>query len=284
MRTHTRLNALLTAAMLSLPAAASAQDGVTRLPGEMMFPATSADVWEHVQKLLKDLRFGSEKTDRKHQIAVTSWRSYDPAVLPNAAALGLDAQVKPNRIQLHILVAPRPQPARVAVGSVIELRSPGPRGERTSYFYGGGVIDRWFLGLIAERIRAQGIPVALDWNRRIEDAKQLLPAGVSEPCLVGLSGLGAGGWKPPVPVSDPAPLFPEQGFASRAPKVAVTGWVTEHGTMTHLHVTNPRPGFEHYESSARAAVSLWRFEPAQKGGCPIPVSDVTVEADYRVVR
>lgn len=278
MPTRTGLVVLIVALLSSLPAPAAAQDAAARLPGEMMFPAASADVWGQVQKLLKDLKFGSDKMDRKHQVAVTSWRAYDPKVLPEVSALGLDPQIRPRRIQLHIQVAPRPEPARVAVGSVIEVGSPGPRGERTSYVYGAAVIERWVLGLIADRVGIQGTPIASDWNRRIEDAKRLLPAGVSEPCLI---APGAGKVKAPVNVSKPDPLFPEQGFTSGNGKVVVTGWMTEHGTMTLLKVANPQPGLEHYEASARAAVALWRYEPGRVADCPI-AAFMSVAVTYRI--
>ena len=70
-------------------------------------------------------------------------------------------------------------------------------------------------------------------------------------------------------VVDLEPVFP--GFDSRSRVVNVTGLITEHGTVTNVQVQGGDAAFKAYESSARAAVGLWRFDPATAGECGLPV-------------
>jgi hypothetical protein len=48
------------------------------------------------------------------------------------------------------------------------------------------------------------------------------------------------------------------------------GVLTEHGTLMDLRVADPLPAAElNYARAALGAVSLWRFEPAMAGKCPV---------------
>ena len=86
------------------------------LPGEAMYPRASKQIWDDVQGIVAQLGFRTEKNDKKRQVLVTSWKSYDERVFPNAAALKLSATDQPLRLQLHVGVAPNREPARVVVG------------------------------------------------------------------------------------------------------------------------------------------------------------------------
>jgi hypothetical protein len=80
-----------------------------------MYPRSSAEVWAHVQGIVADLGFRTEKNDKKRQVLVTNWRNYDGPQLPAAAALGLRGRDEPVRLQLHLAVAPNREPARIRV-------------------------------------------------------------------------------------------------------------------------------------------------------------------------
>jgi hypothetical protein len=108
-----------------------------------------------------------------------------------------------------------------------------------------------------------------------------MPAGSTDPCLSAPATPNQGGFTPPVKISDVQPIFPAEGFAAGEAKTVIHGMMTEHGTLSHLEVGNPTARHASYESSARAATSLWRYEPARVAGCPVG-NFVMVTVHYRL--
>lgn len=106
------------------------------------------------------------------------------------------------------------------------------------------------------------------------------------PALSGVSGPGLGSieWTiaseafsmeeidtPPRPVVQAPPLYPmsarQDGLEG---EVALEFVVGVDGTVSDVRVTESRPGTV-FVSAARSAVEGWRFEPAKRGGDPVPV-------------
>jgi hypothetical protein len=251
------------------------------LPGEAMYPLPSQDVWVLVQEMARDLRFRTEKNDRQHQVLVTQWRNYDTRVLPHASALGLRDGDRPLRVQFHVMVARDRQPARVAVGSILEIER-ALAGRRTTVIgYRLPVLDNWFLTTLGDRAGVRHQPMPSSWQARSELAAAVMPTGLADPCLARPERDPRAPTSPPRKISDVRPIFPSQGFESGAGKVLVGGWLTEHGTLTGLTIVNPSEKVAHYESSARAAASLWRLEPVSIDGCPV-VSVFTLTVNYTI--
>ena len=63
--------------------------------------------------------------------------------------------------------------------------------------------------------------------------------------------------------------FEAEGYGSRDGVVWLSGWITEHGTLTGLTVSAPSPDLAHFESSAPSAARRWRFRPTMFGDCPV---------------
>lgn len=251
------------------------------LQGEAIYPIASKAVWQQVTGLMTELKFPKELRDEQHQVLVTGWRRYDQKLLPTATELGLAYPDKPLRIQLHIAVAPHPEPARVAVGAVLEMERHQDGQTVSTLGYRPPVIDEWFLHLLDTKLGSQHVPLAATLGERRQQAKQLMPAGLADPCLDRVPLPSPGRIVGPVKVSEIQPVFPAQGFASGAHAVILTGMVTEHGTLPDLKVSQPSPGFDHYEQSARAAGTLWRFQPPQSDGCGIQTF-LTLTINYKL--
>jgi TonB family protein len=250
------------------------------LQGEAMYPRPARHVWTEVQALLREFGFRMNKNDGKNQVIVTHWRTYDARLLPDAAALGLPAADRPVKIQLHIAVDPEREPARLVVGSIVETERRDAGRVATVLAYRPVAIDAWFFATLDRRLGVAGEPMAGTVDGRQTQAARLRPAGLSDPC-VPPSAATIPGISAPRKISDVSPVFPAQGFESGRRQVQVNGWMTEHGTLTNLAVANPSAQFAHYETSARAAVGLWRFRPAMKGGCPMSIP-MMVTVNYTI--
>lgn len=252
-----------------------------RLPGEAMYPLASRDTWAVVLALIRELGFRTEKNDGKHQVLVTQWRTYDTRILPDVAALGLPAGDRPLRVQFHMMVARDLEPARVAVGSILEIER-AVDGRRTTVLgYRPPALDGWFLMSLDQRAGVNHTPMPAAWQARRKQAAALMPAGLADPCLTETQRDPASKASPPVKLSDVRPIFPSQGFDSGESKVVLVGALTEHGTLTDLKILNPSDKYAHYESSARAATSLWRFQPTIVNNCPVP-GGFTASVNYRL--
>ena len=250
------------------------------LQGEAMYPRPARQVWTEVQALVREFGFRTSKNDGKNQVIVTHWRTYDARLLPDAGALGLAAADRPVRIQLHIAVDTDREPARLVVGSIVETERRDAGRVATVLAYRPVAIDAWFFATLDGRLGVAGEPMAGTVNGRQAQAVRLRPAGLSDPC-VPPSAATSPGVSAPRKISDVSPVFPAQGFESGRRQVRVNGWMTEHGTLTNLAVANPSAQFAHFEASARAAVGLWRFRPAMKGGCPMSIS-MMVTVNYTI--
>ena len=270
---------LLLLSLLAPPRVLAQQPELPRasaVPGEGIYPRPSRVVWEQAKALLQTAGFRVERQDNKHQIFVTQWRNYDAVVLPDSGTLGLDPRDRVKKLQLHLMVSPDHEPVRLAIGSIVELER--REGNRTSTILGYRVrsIEDWFLERLDERVGAKHEPLQSTLVGRSEQAGRLgsAPACVPKPVPNAKPS-------PPVKVSEVRPIFPAQGYLSRGAGVQVRGMLSEHGTLNDLVIVDPSPQFAHFESSARAAASLWRFRPVMSGGCPVPAS-FTVFVTYAV--
>ena len=259
MSTASLLGVLL--AVFTLPSAAAAQQTDTpsaAIQGEAVYPRPSREIWDHVKAVLEKSGFRADRQDNKNQIVVTQWRRYDAALFP---ALPLAPSDTARRLQLHIMVGTSHEPARVMVGSIVEVERRVVNKTDTMLSYRVTDVEEWFFDALDTRVGVKHEPMATSFGARTEQGTRLSGA---TPCVA-----AGGDVAKPVRLSDVRPVFPAQGFGSGEGKVALRGMITEHGSLTELSIPNPNPRYSHYEASARAAVSLWRFKPPSLGGCPI---------------
>jgi hypothetical protein len=285
---HAQLTSVLVLALLGLDPASHMKKGqipdtaATTIPGEAMYPRASKHIWNDLQGIVAQLGFRTEKNDKKRQVLVTSWRSYDESVFPNAAALALAPTDRPLRLQLHLAVAPEREPARVVVGAIVEVERREKAPTTKFLLYRPPAVDAWFLALLDARARVPHEPMAANWDARKSQATRLMPVGLTDPCLSNSPVDANATVTPAVKVSDVQPVFPGGELGSIDRKVQIGASLTEHGTLINLRAENPSPEFAIFEASARAALGLWRFAPAMRGGCPIvAMSSVTVNYAVR---
>jgi TonB family protein len=270
--------------VLALVAASSAlgssgsQTGAGVLPGEAIYAVASKTAWESVHQVIDELRFRAERRDNKNQIVVTRWQTYDTRILPDLGSFG-PAPDRPLRVQLHVSISPRLEPARVAVGVILELAGPNSqRLQQIQYRHAG--LEGWLLDRLGERLQSPPVALAASIQAREAQSARLMPAGLSNPCATRTERSGP--VARPDKTSDVRPLFPNKpgtGELASEGVVRVEGVVTEHGTFADLKVLNPTPETRPLEASAKGAVGLWRFTPALRSGCPVAVI-FTVSVSY----
>lgn len=250
------------------------------LQGEAMYAVPSKQMWEHVQAVVKASGFRPDKRDVKHQLLVTEWRDYDAKLLPSTEALDLPGKGVPLRIQLHFLVAPGREPARVALGSVIEFVRAQEKSVKL-LAYRNAAMDKWLFAALDARAGATHQEMAGTWDGRKAQAAKLLPAGATDRCLSASPAVPPDAIQRLVPIGSLNLVFPAEGVDKGARTVSLDVQLTEHGTLSHLKIVNPSEKFALYESSARAAAGLWRFEPVLVAGCPV-AAPLSLEIDYMV--
>jgi TonB family protein len=253
---------------------------VSSLPGEAMYPAPNKVVWQRVEALLRQWGFDRERLEKNHQIVITRWRAYDETLFPARAALGLSPTVeRPKRIQLHIAVAAGREPARVAVGSVLEIEriNGGPMPRRL--VYRDPTVSEWAFRALDAAVGADHEPMASTQEARSAQARRLMPPGVQDPCVAeGPQETGpAQGLAELVSVD---PLMPAEATPAGEGAVELEAVVTEHGTLTSARVRNPVPRLAAYEEAAKAALELWRMVPPRRGECPT-TAPLVLSVGYR---
>jgi hypothetical protein len=257
------------------------------LTGQFMFPVASKEVWEHARRLVAELGFKAEKRKDSEYVLVSKWRRYDQRRFPTAAQLELPPHSRPTRLQLHLSSAHRLEPARLAIGVLLETQNADGRVYR---WYSAEAFERWFLDQLSARVGAPWTPLPATWEARIRQADRLRPAGLASPCPNSegihartpprLKALGSDGAVHPEVLSEVRPVFPRDTRDGPAKRVLLLeAVVTEHGTTSDLRLLDGPADSSPLDVSARGAVSLWRFQPALVHGCPVPVV-VEIELTY----
>jgi len=88
------------------------------------------------------------------------------------------------------------------------------------------------------------------------------------------------GVKPPVGVERPNPNYTAAAMAAKiAGRVVMEAVVRVDGTVGEVRVTRSLDRETGLDDEAVRTVKLWKFEPATKGGIPVPVL-VVIEMDF----
>jgi TonB family protein len=255
------------------------------LAGEAMLSATSRETWKATRDMMHDLKIPVETADDRSQLLTSGPVRYVALKLPDAASLGLTPGFRPNRLTLHVYVTPGMQPARVAVGSVMDLESMVTNDTSRLMAYGHEAISNWFLSELARRMGVRMEPMAASAERRAAQSQALMPPGLSDPCstaparLMNMPKAGepqnANSVKRPQLLDEVKPVYPKDQLEAR--KIATIlfhGEITEHGTLVNPTMTEPANAPMSFVTSAQLAFGLWRFSAAQGQGCPVRVNAV----------
>jgi TonB family protein len=238
-------------------------------PGEWMFSASSHDVWLQLRELVRELKLSTTRMEDDHQLLITRMVNYRRD-LPDAQALGLPAGRLPDAIQFHVYVTPGMEPARVAIGTIIQTRSMTNRRD-SSLLYENVPASSWLLAKLASRLGAVPEAISSKPARRAEQAQRLMPPGASDACSQKEAVLltrGAKGVQYPRALSEVKPIYPRNELDDRnQTKLVFSGEITEHGTLTNVVHESPPDASETFKAASQLAARLWRFEPAQIDGC-----------------
>jgi hypothetical protein len=145
-------------------------------------------------------------------------------------------------------------------------------------------IARWFLAGLAKRMGVQMEMMAQSPERRMTQARALMPSGVNDSCVVSPQRNDAGAVKPTAPrkVYEIEPAYPSDQLRSRRDAVIVfEGEITEHGTLINPNMKAPADPPEDFASAAQLAFGQWRFAPSILNGCPVRVM-MTFTTQFKV--
>jgi TonB family protein len=244
------------------------------LPREWIYPASSRETWTQVVALIRDLKFRTQRLDETHQVLITDSKDYVTGLFPSPDALKLVVAWFPRAVEFHVYVAPGIEPARVAIGSVLET-TPGPDSRRnTLMVYGNEGLSAWLLAKLSGRMGKTPEPLSASPERRAEQSRRLMPPDLNDPCSVKAALLvrSVAEWGATVPkaVSKVTPIYPKDELESRGSGLVVfEGEITEHGTVTNMRQTAPSSTSAYFTMASQLATSLWRFEPSTFDGCRV---------------
>ena len=228
------------------------------IPGEWIFPVPSKVAGAAIQKVADDLDLRVETKDQDHQFLLTQFLTYRGRPLPDVEALALQLGNIPDKIQFQFYVSPGLEPARVAIGTIIQTTAISTNGRREATAYGRDAVRVWFL------------------SRRAEQTARLLPAGTAEPCGTRPASILPA--KSSQLVTAPKafhrvrPVYPKELLDSRkGGSIVFEAEVTEHGTLTGIRHRSPADAPTDFKLASQLAAGLWRFEPGKSGTCPTRV-------------
>jgi len=255
------------------------------LHGEAMLSAPSRETWDATRAMAHELKIPVDTADDHSQLLTSGPVRYVALKLPDPASLGLPPGFRPNRVTIHVYVTPGMEPARVAVGSVMDIEPIAETDRRRFVVYGHDVIADWFLAELARRMGVRMEPMAASAERRAAQSRALMPPGLSDPCSTGPAHLvdspAAGGPKGSSAVKfakllhEVKPTYPKDQLEARKfATIVFHGEITEHGTLVNPTMTEPADAPVSFVTSAQLAFGLWRFSPAQAQGCPVRMNAV----------
>lgn len=256
------------------------------LPGEWIVSGSRAETLEAARQTLRDMGVSLASEEPALGVLTSVPMPYDATRWLPIDALGLPPGDTPTTVTFHVFVSQALEPARVAVGIVVDSeRGTGlarlSRDGRTRRYalppLAAHVVER-----LATRLGVRAEPLVADQLGRHAQARRLLPAGLSTTC-----GTGA---DPELPASTPVvgpaigahptpAHYPTDSLGDRATGAATfRAIVTEHGTVTDI-VDAGGTKDPQLRTAARQVVALWRFKPGMRGSCPVNVR-VTLEVVF----
>lgn len=152
-----------------------------RLRGEAILAASSRDAWTAVRALLEQWKVPLEKADEINQLLITRRVRRAALKVPDQMFVDVPRGYKPNGLVFHVYVTPDMEPARVAVGTVMDISSGWDGGQRLA-LYGTDAIAQWFVEELAQRMNVRFEPLSASPETRAEQARSFMPPGLSDAC------------------------------------------------------------------------------------------------------
>lgn len=240
--------------------------------GARMYPVPSARLFDVLKALLKEYRFRFDEVDPWNGVLITAWRKWPRDSLPGLALPDSPVFEGFRRVQLHLFVPTVVEPARLYVGSLVYADVEG----QSYMFHSTGVMEAWLYERVEERLGLEGAAIPRDAARRGRLAAELLGeraesdcAALAEPLLPGSPGLS----NPTVlRATTLEPAYPANTRgAADSKRVVLQATINEDGWIAGIvPLELPESNPQCYEAAANA-VAFWRYRPAMRDGCPVPV-------------
>ena len=242
------------------------------LPGEWLLARRGPEVFAAARETLRAHGFRFDRDDAAAGLLVTRRVAYN-ARWPDAAALGLRVIHTPAAVTLYVHVAPGFEPARFAVGAVLETTTAFvPYSARkvlgTSTMFGYAPLATFFAAGIADRLGVALEPIAADAAERARKDRPIEDGRATGCGPAPLTASRPGGALPTLK-HQVKPNYPSTEFIRRVGgAVQLRGEITEHGTLTGLSWAG---GVEdaNLVAAALGAAGLWRFNAPVVEGCAV---------------
>jgi TonB family protein len=181
---------------------------------------------------------------------------------------------QPREVEVHAFVSGALEPAHVHVDAIVTTVE---RHDGTSaHAYSEGDVERQVLDTLEKRLGVPGEAIPLDLEARRQVASRL--RGRPTPCCFD----GSARVPEVLRQSKSRVLYPASPLRrGESGKVVLLTRILSDGSTLPLRILHGAPVLhsKDLEAAAMAAVGLWRFRPAQTGGCPIDMP-MTVAVDF----
>ncbi len=242
------------------------------LPGEWLLARPGPEVFAAARATLHAHGFRFERDDAAAGLLVTRRVAYD-ARWPDAASLGLRVIHTPAAVTLYVHVAPGFEPARLAVGAVLETTTAfvpyrASKVLGTSTMFGYAPLAEFFAAGIADRLGVTPESIAADAEERARHERPL-DGGRATGCGPAPLTVSRPGGTAPTLKHQVKPRYPSNEVIRRVGgAVQLRGEMTEHGTLTGLSWAG---GVEdaNLVAAAIGAAGLWRFSAPVVDGCAV---------------
>ncbi len=253
----------------------------SRMEGRML-KLPSAEVWGRVRAAIDGLGLEAEQVAPELQVLRTRWYRPGHKKRPWLEPPTLPPGYERPRVQFLVYVSPFVEPARLYVGSALELeRSHSGK----ALAYNVRQVNLTLMTKLEEALGQQGFNIPADRDKRAE--LQLALREGRFDCTTDL---------PPGDVDDDDITHPRKikvseyriQFTNAAMKAHEGGEVrlklivTEDGTVAGLEAGGEPIGFD-LEKAAAGPLSLLLYTPSRIKGCPVPTT-ITYTIDFKLHR
>jgi hypothetical protein len=247
-----------------------------------MLRLPSAEVWGRVRAALDGLGLEVEEEEAEHQALRTRW--YRPG--RNKKRPWLESPTLPSgyerpRVQFLVYVSPFVEPARLYVGSALELERSQ---HRKAVAYNVRQVNLTLMVKLEEALGQQGFNIPTDRDER--DKLQLaLRDGQPDACATTLADRSPGDddiMNPrKIKVSEYRIQFTDAAMrAHKDGMVQLELVLTEDGTLAGIEPGGEPVGFD-LEKAAAGPLSLLLFTPSRIKGCPV-ITTITFTIDFKL--
>jgi len=240
-----------------------------------MYDMPRDQLWNAVVAFLEQQGFGYAQFDHKSGLIITKPRRVRWKKFQYLERFELPDGYTPYEFELHIFIPRRVPVARLHINSLVESRNGGA----TRFTFSSGHIERAIYDVIEKKLRTPPIAIPKDHDVRKALMGELAPEDACRESPVFQTLFGS----PPTLISESkvSPVFPgNDQRARREGQVVLRVLVDEAGVVSRIELPSGSPPRTEFEITAWSTMEFWRFEPAERDGCPV-ASYFSVFVEFR---